>query len=115
MQNLLKLLGADKAHPRPVVSPMQCPCYMELRNFRERFVTFGKEMCVFRSGPRFDSTRHPLSGRNRSTTDRAERADQAVIGGEPVPGQLAGAAMSAGLRNTELASQWLRRWSQNPS
>jgi hypothetical protein len=104
MQNsiLLKLLGADKAHPRPVVSPMQCP-------FIWSFVTFGTEMCVFRSGPRFDSTRHLLSGRNRCPTDRAERADQAVVGGEPVPGQLAGATISAGLRNTELASQWLCR------
>src|SRR5712691_2437029 len=33
---------------------------------------------------------HLLSGRNRSPGDRAQRADQAVVGGEPVPGHLAG-------------------------
>ena len=42
------------------------------------------------SGPRFD-IRHKLwSGRSRSPGDRAERADQAGVGGEPVPRHLAG-------------------------
>jgi hypothetical protein len=33
---------------------------------------------------------HSESGRSRSPGDRAERADQTVVGGEPVPGHLAG-------------------------
>ncbi len=41
-------------------------------------------------GAAVDSTRHLLSGRSPRPRDRAERADQAVIGGEPVPCHLAG-------------------------
>src|SRR5580700_494930 len=49
----------------------------------------GRE-CVFLSGPRFDSRHKLWIGRSRSPGDRAERADQAGVGGEPVPRHLAG-------------------------
>jgi hypothetical protein len=49
------------------------------------------------------------SGQRRSPGDRAERADQAVVGGEPIAGHLAGIHDVGQLLNTELASQWLRR------
>ena len=42
------------------------------------------------SGLRFGSRHHLWCGRRRSPSDRAERADQAVIGGKPVPRRLAG-------------------------
>ena len=40
--------------------------------------------------PRFDSRHHLQSGQSRRPGDRAERADQGVVGGEPVPSGLAG-------------------------
>ena len=46
-------------------------------------------MCVS-SQATFDSRRHLLGGRRWSPSDRAERADQAAVGGEPVPRHLAG-------------------------
>jgi len=46
-------------------------------------------VCFYRE-PRFDSGHDLQSGRSRSPGDRAERADQAVVGGEPVLGCLAG-------------------------
>src|SRR5258706_10738580 len=49
----------------------------------------GRE-CVFLSGPRFDSRHKLWIGRRRSPGDRAERADQAGVGGKPVPRRLAG-------------------------
>ena len=49
----------------------------------------GRE-CGLLSGPRFDSRHKLWSGRSRSPGDRAERADQAGVGGEPVPRHLAG-------------------------
>src|SRR5260370_30882146 len=53
-----------------------------LGNFRTR-------VCFYRR-PRFDRGHDLQSGRSRSRGDRAERADQTVAGGEPVPGHLAG-------------------------
>src|ERR1700731_1729598 len=49
----------------------------------------GRE-CGFLSGPGFDSRPKLWMGRRRTPGDRADRADQAGVGGEPVPRHLAG-------------------------
>src|SRR5882762_3706865 len=53
---------------------------------------FWRRVCFAISGhvSIVDSRCHLSSGRSWSPGDRAERADQAVVGGEPVPGHLAG-------------------------
>src|SRR5580700_5309405 len=58
------------------------PSNTDLRKFLDGSVSL--------SGPRFD-IRHKLwSGRSRSPADRAERANQGAMDGEPVPRRLAG-------------------------
>src|ERR1700722_8603777 len=52
-------------------------------------LNFCTRVCLL-SEPRFDSRHKLWSGRSRSPGDRAERADQAGVGGEPVPRHLAG-------------------------
>src|SRR6266702_296497 len=64
------------------------------RNFR-RSVLYGSPDIsgherVLYLNPRFDSRHKLWSGRSRSPGDRAERADHAGVGGEPVPRHLAG-------------------------